>query len=184
MKKILSLLLIIGTVVLSGCGDKEARVYAEKMIVVLDSYQEQLTQKIKAEQASYKELADIYEKDRKMDISIRLANERQTRAENLGEKTANADQPPTLTEIFASLQEYGKLDFETTQSLLQEELDARGKYLTDLESIEIELQKIKVLKEALQDLSKSKGKFKNLKDAVEFVQKIDEEFNNLKNKED
>jgi hypothetical protein len=179
MKKILMSLLILGVVSLSGCGDKEAREYATKLIPVLDSYQEQLSQKIKAEQDSYEELAQTYEEARKADINIRLSSERLRRSEELGEKVAASKDAPALSEILESLQEYAKLDFETTQSLLQDELGARSKYLSDLESLEIELQKIKLLKEALKELTKSKGEFKTFKGAADFLLKTDEGVNKL-----
>jgi hypothetical protein len=179
MKTILTSLLICGVISLSGCGDKEAREYAAKMIPVLDSYQEQLSQKIKAEQDSYEGLAEAYEEARKADISIRLSSERLRSSEELGEKTAAAKAGPHLSDVFEALQKYAKLDFEITQSLLQEEMGARSKYLSDLESLEIELQKVKLLKEALKELAKSKGDFKAFKGAADFLLKTDEGVNKL-----
>lgn len=179
MRKLTALLVIVVTVSLSGCGDKEAREYAARLIPVLDSYQEQLSQKIKAEQDSYTELAKAYEEARKEDVTTRLMAERNRRAEELGDKFSSAKEPPTLSQIFASLQEYAKSDFETTQSLLEESLDARSKYLADLESLEVELQKVKLLKEALKELSKSKSDFKKFKEASDFVLKTDEGVNKL-----
>lgn len=178
MKKKLALL-IITVVSLSGCGDKEAREYAAKLIPVLDSYQEQLSQKIKAEQDSYEELAQTYEEARKADVTIRLNAERTRRSEEIGERISNASQPPTLSQILAPLQDYAKLDFETTQTLLQEGLETRSKYLADLESLEIELQKIKALKAALQELAKSKSDFKKFKEASDFLLKSNEGVNKL-----
>jgi outer membrane murein-binding lipoprotein Lpp len=179
MKKLIELLLIIAVVSLSGCGDKEAREYAAKLIPVLDSYQEQLSQKIKAEQDSYEELAEAYEEARKADIDIRLSSERERRSEDLGEKLSNAKDAPTLSQLFASLQEYAKSDFETTQTVLQEGIDARSKYLDNLESLEIELQKVKLLKEALQELAKGKSDFAKFQGAADFLLKTDEEVNKL-----
>lgn len=179
MNKILASLLIMSVLGLSGCGDKEAREYAAKLVPVLDSYQEQLSQKIKAEQAFYAELADTFEEARKADISVRLFNDRKRRSEDLGEKATNAKEAPTLSQLLSALQEYGKSDFETTQTLLQEGLDSRSKHLTDLESIEIELQKIKLLKEALLELAKSKSDFKKFKGATEGLINTEEGVNKL-----
>lgn len=179
MKKLLASLLVIAVLGLSGCGDKEAREYAAKLIPVLDSYQEQLSQKIKVEQDSYKELAEAFEEARKADISLRLEFERSTRSEDLGEETASVDDAPSLLEILTPVQEYALADFDATKSLLEEELNARSKYLTGLENLEIELQKIKVLKEALQELAKSKSDFKKFKNATEFLLKTDEGINKL-----
>jgi len=175
MKKLTALLVI--TVSLSGCGDKDAREYAAKLGPVLDSYQEQLSQKIKAEQASYDELAEAYEEARKADIDIRLAAERERRSEDLGEKLAKSKDAPTLSQLFASLGEYAKSDFETTQTVLQEAIDARSKYLDNLESLEIELQNVKLLKEALQELAKGKSDFAKFKGATNFLLTTDKEIN-------
>lgn len=179
MKILIASLIILATIVLSGCGDKEARDYATKMIPVLDSYQEQLSQKIKAEQESYEQLANTYEDARKADIRIRLATERLRRSEDLGAEVVKAEDPPTLSEILNSLQEYATSDFETTKGLLEEQLNSRSKYLADLESLEIELKKIKSLKEALQDLAKNKSDFKEFKGAADALLKTDAEVNKL-----
>ena len=177
MKKLIVLSLLVAVVGLSGCGDKDAREYAAKLGTVLDSYQEQLSQKIKAEQTSYEELAAAYEEARKADIDIRLAGEREKRSEDLGEKVAKSKDAPTLSQLFASLQEYGKLDFETTQTVLQETIDARSKYLDNLESLELELQNVKILKAALQELAKGKSDFAKFKGAGEFLLATDGEIN-------
>jgi len=177
MKKLIVLSLLVAVVGLSGCGDKDAREYAAKLGTVLDSYQEQLSQKIKAEQTSYEELAAAYEEARKADIDIRLAGEREKRSEDLGEKVAKSKDAPTLSQLFASLQEYGKLDFETTQTVLQETIDARSKYLDNLESLELELQNVKLLKAALQELAKGKSEFAKFKGAGEFLLATDGEIN-------
>lgn len=179
MKKLLTTLLLAACLGLFGCGDKEAREYAARLIPVLDSYQEQLSQKIKAEKASYAELARAFEEARKDDIDTRLDKERQRRSEEQGERISNAKEAPSLSQILTQLQDYAKSDFETTQTVLQEGLDARSKYLDDLESLEIELQKIKLLKEALQELSKSKSDFRKFKEATDFLLKADEGINKL-----
>lgn len=179
MKRILWSLVIVAAAGLSGCGDDEAREYAAKMIPVLDSYQEQLSQKIKAEQDSYDELAEAFEEAREADIRIRLAAERVRRSEDSAEEFTSAKEPPTLSQILASVQKYAKTDFEATQGILQEGLDARSQYLNDLEGLEVELQKVKALKEALKELSKDKSDFKKFKGATEFLLKTDEGINKL-----
>jgi hypothetical protein len=179
MKKILALLFIIALVTLSGCEDKEAQEYAAKLIPVLDSYQEQLSQKIKVEQDSYEDLAQTYEEARTADIDIRLRNERKRRSVDIGERFSNAKDAPTLSQIFTSLQEYAKLDFETTQAVLQEGLNARSQYLINLEGVEIELQKIKTFKEALKELAKPKSDFKKFKSATDFLIKTDDGISKL-----
>ena len=120
-----------------------------------------------------------FEEARKADIEIRLTNERLRRSEDLGERLSKAREAPTLAQLFASLQEYAKSDFETTQTVLQEAMDARSKYLDNLESLEIEFQKVKLLKEALRDLSKGKSDFASFKGATDFLLATDKEVNKL-----
>jgi hypothetical protein len=180
VKRLSTILLVLISVVLSGCsGDKEAREYAAKLIPVLDAYQEQLSQKIKAEEDSYDELAANYEEYRRKDITLRLASERNTRSADLGEEIANAGKAPTLSKILDGLQKYADNDFKASKEILEEGLDARSKYLTDLESLEIELQKIKLLKESLKELSKEKKDFKQFQQATGFLLKTDAEVNKL-----
>jgi hypothetical protein len=174
MKSFIASLLVIAAISLSGCGDKEAREYATKLIPVLDSYQEQLSQKIKAEKAFYEQLGKTYENARKADIRIRLDTERLRRSESLGEETARAKEPPSLSQIIDSLQEYATSDFDTTKSLLEEQLNSRSEYLADLEGLEIELKKIKALKEALQELAKNKSDFKKFKGAADTLRQTEE----------
>jgi len=179
MKRIRATLLVLMSVALSGCGDKEAREYAAKLIPVLDSYQEQLSQKIKAEQDSYEELASNYEQVRKEEITMRLASERNSRSAELGEEIAAATRPPTMSKILDEIQNYAQDDFKATQAILEESLDARSRYLTDLESLELELQKTKLLKESLKELSKSKKGFTQFKEATDFLLQTDAEINKL-----
>jgi outer membrane murein-binding lipoprotein Lpp len=179
MKRLRATFLVLFSLALSGCGDKEAREYAAKLIPVLNTYQEQLAQKIKAEQDSYEELAANYEEVRKDEIIIRLASERNSRSAELGEEIASATKPPSVSKILDAVQKYADNDFKATQGILEEGLDARSKYLTDLESLEVELQKIKLLKESLTELTKSKKDFKQFKEATDFLIATDVEINKL-----
>jgi outer membrane murein-binding lipoprotein Lpp len=179
MNKLIVAVLSIAVVSLSGCGDKEAREYASKLVPVLDSYQEQLSSKIKAERESYGELADSYEEARQEDISLRLSMERRNRSEALAEELITSSNAPRLANIIGPLKEYAKLDFDTTRTLLDEQMDSRSKYLADLESLEIEAQKIKALKESLEDLAKSKASFKKFKGTADFIAKTEEGMNTL-----
>jgi hypothetical protein len=179
MKRLTALMLFLGSVMLSACGDKEARDYAEKLIPVLDSYQEQLSQKIKAEQEFYSELADNFEQARQDDIKTRLEKERAVRSQDLGEQFARSNTPPSLSRILEEVQKYADEDFKTTKALLQEGLDTRSKHLADLESLELEVQKVKLLKQSLNELSKGKSGFKKFKEATEFILQTEAEINKL-----
>lgn len=169
MKKLTITLLVLILLSTPACKDQEARDYAARLIPVLDSYQEQLSQKIKAEQESYQELADNFEEARKDAVVDDLKKERLVRSAELGEEIAVAENAPTFSTIIGSVLKYGNHDFETTRALFQEAMGARSRYLTELESLEIDLQKIKLLKESLQQLAKSKKDFQQLKEASGYL---------------
>ncbi len=171
MKKGILVLITAATFVLSGCGDKEAREYASKLIPVLDGYQQQLTAKVKEEKKSYERLADAYVGARKDDIMIRLASQRVNRSMDAADTLVADGKAPTRAELVALLQDYAKTDFDMTRSLLQEGMDSRSRYLADVESIELELQKVKLLKEALTQLAKPDSDVKRLKAAAEAIAK-------------
>lgn len=156
MKHAIAALILLSSMMLAGCGDKDAREYAGKLIPVLSGYQEQLSQKIKAERASY-EAADFrYTEAAKLEITTRLESERDARSEQMADEIVSDGAPPSLTKIFAALGDYGTHDFESTQSILAAAMNSRSRYLSELESLEAEAQKIKLLKESLNELAKSK----------------------------
>ena len=171
MKKGILVLITVATFVLSGCGDKEAREYASKLIPVLDGYQQQLTAKVKEEKKSYERLADAYVGARKDDIMIRLASQRVNRSMDAADTLVADGKAPTRSELVTLLQDYAKTDFDMTRSLLQEGMDSRSRYLADVENIELELQKVKLLKEALTQLAKPDSDVKRLKAAAEAIAK-------------
>lgn len=171
MNKLLLVLIIIATFSLSGCGDKEAREYARRLIPVVDAYQNELTTKKNAEQKAYQQLADAYVKARKDDIVIRLAGQRVSRATQAADTIVADEKVPTRSEIIALLQDYAKEDFGMTRSLFQEGMDSRSLLLADLENLEIELQRIKLLKEALGELARPDSDVKRLKAAAQSLAK-------------
>lgn len=175
MNRLMAVLLILGVVSLTGCGDKEAREYAGKLIPVLSDYQAELSQKIKAEQQTYEATDRRFAEAAKREIHTRLNSERNVRSEELGDEIANAGDPPTMSEILAALQDYGDHDFKTTQSILGAAMNTRSSYVAELEGLEIELQKIKLLKESLTELAKSKSGSKEFKEAAAFLVKAKEE---------
>ena len=169
MKRLTVTLLVLVVLSMPACKDQEAREYAARLIPVLDSYQEQLSQKIKAEQESYEELADNFEAARKDAVVDDLAKERVVRSEELGEEVATAKNAPTFSAVIGPVLKYGNHDFETTRALFEEALGARSRYLMELESLEIDLQKIKLLKESLTQLAKQKKDFQQLKESSTFL---------------
>ena len=179
MNKLMIVLVVVSTFCLSGCGDKEAREYARRLIPVVDTYQHELTTKINAEEKSYQQLARAYVRASKDDVMIRLASERLSRATATADTIVDDGKIPTRSEIIGLLKDYAKSDFDLTRSLFQEGMDSRSRFLTDLENLEIELQRVKLLKEALTELAKPDSDVKRLKAAAESLAKTKGELDKL-----
>lgn len=179
MKRLISIALICASMTLTACDDKDARLYAQQLIDVLDSYQQQVDQKIVAEKNSYKELASVYEAARQRNIEQSLETERVERAEALATKIAIADRAPRSSEILESLRSYGEHDFVISKDFLQIEADAQAQFLGDIEALEFDSENIDDLRAALKELSRDKGKLKRIVDATKFVQDVKKELDKL-----
>src|SRR5690349_20322395 len=114
MKKLIAVVILCSSLVLSGCDDKDAQEYAKTLIGVLDSYQEQVDKKVTAEKDSYKELAAVYAAARERNIEGTLEKERVERSEKLATDMIMADHLPRNTEILTSLHAYAAQDFTST----------------------------------------------------------------------
>ena len=179
MKRLAAIFLLCTALPMAGCDDKDAQQYAQELINVLDSYQEQVDRKVAAEKDSYKELAGVYERARQRNIEQTLEDERVERSEKLATVMVDADHLPRNTAILESLREYADEDFASTRDFLQIETDAQGQFLGDIEALEFESETIDELRVSLKLLAKPKGNLKRMSDAARFAQDTKKEFDKL-----
>jgi len=174
-------ILLAGLPLLAGCRgeDKSAQDYAKKLSVVLASYQDQVNQKIKAEQDAYKQLAATYARARDQDAVETLYLERSERSRKIADQLVQRgpNEPVTLSEIREMLRDYGNQDFELTRPMLEQEAAARAQYLANLEDLQLEAGKIQALTEALNELAKPKSRAQQFKDLTKFAETVNSEFN-------
>lgn len=180
MKKLLMTLMLCSLTLLSGCDDKDARDYAHELAGVLKSYQAEVNQKIKVEQASYKDLASTYAYARQVDVLTTLQNDRLRRAGNLTDALISGDTKDakiTPSAIHRLVADYARQDFEATRKMLEEESDGQAEYLASLESLELQAQSLESLTKALEELAKPKSDIKKIKElgkaAREFKDRLD-----------
>ena len=179
MKRLAAIFLLCSALPMAGCDDKDAQQYAQQLVNVLDSYQEQVDQKVTAEKNSYKELAGVYERARQQNIEQTLEDERVERSEKLATVMVDADHLPRNTEILESLRAYADEDFASTRDFLQIEADAQAQFLGDIEALEFESETIDDLRASLKLLAKPKGNLKRIRDAAVFAQDTKKEFDKL-----
>ncbi len=179
MRRIAILFLLCALPAFAGCDDKDARHYATELTNVLGAYGEQVETKVTAEKASYKELAQVYERARQRNIEQMLEEDRIESSEKLAVSMAQAKYLPRNPEVIQSLHDYADRDFAATREFLQVEADAMAQFLGDIEALEFEAETIDELGAALKTLAKPKGNLKRLKDAAKFAQDTKAEFDKL-----
>jgi hypothetical protein len=183
MRNLHLLVVGLGLLLSAGCRgeDRTARQYAQKLNVVLRSYQDQVNRKIAAEQEAYQRLAAAYAHDRDVDVRENLELERAERSQRVADallKRGSSD-PISPSELKNLLQGYGAYDFDQTRALLDREVAAETQYLAALESMEVETQKIQALSQALDDLAKPKSRAQQFKDLAAFADQVNQEFDKL-----
>lgn len=176
MKRVATVVLLLVSLISTGCDDKTAQDYANKLAAVLTSYQEQVNQKIKAEQASYKNLSAVYARAQQEDLLLSLELKRQELTEQLTDTALSQKRHITLFEIHRRLQAYATEDFEATRRMLEQESGVDSQILANLDSLEFESSNIEALAKALQELGKPKGTIKQLKDLATFAKATKDEF--------
>src|SRR5689334_17806975 len=176
MRRLGTVLMLLVSLIGTGCDDKTARDYANKLVAVLNSYQEQVNQKIKAEQNSYKNLSTTYARAQQEDLLLSLELKRQELTEQFTDKGLVEKKPITLFQIHQRLQTYANGDFEATRKMLEQESGIESQILVNLDSLEFESSNIEALSKALQDLGKPKGNVKQLKDLAAFAKAAKDEF--------
>lgn len=179
MRKLCATFLLCAASFFTACDDRAAREYANELIGVLDSYQTQVNEKVKAEKKSYKELAAIYQKSRLRVTESSLKQERRERSRKLATEMIRSDYFPASSELLASLKDYGEQDFDTMRKLMELEADAQSQFLSDIEALEFDVETIAALKESLKDLAKPKGKLTGLKDLAVFASESKKAFDGL-----
>jgi hypothetical protein len=184
MKRSMMTLLIVSLLFIAGCNrDKDAQDYANKLSIVLKSYQGQVNNKIKAEQDSYQSLATYYARAQEENVIETLYLERSERSLSLADEVAtrrfSKTAPITLSELQDRLRDYSSIDFQQARTTFEDEMDVSSKYLANLEDLAIEAKNIQELTQSLDDLAKPKGQRQQLKELATFAQHIDEEFEKM-----
>ena len=164
----------------SGCGDKAAEELAEKLIVVANTYQEQVDRTNDAERKAYKKLASTYVDAQRNNVFLSLAQERIERARLIADDAVEVKRAPlTISEIEGQLREYADLDFETTRKLMKEESEARAVYLSQLAKLNADSVKVEALTKSFATLAKSKTSADQVKEMISFFEESKKEFNKL-----
>jgi hypothetical protein len=178
--KALAIMLLAGALTAAGCGDDDnARAYAKKLGVVLKAYHEQVNQKVRAEQESYKRLAGVYGRAQDEDARESLWLERNELAQQIADQLKGGKPSPSVTEIRALLKKYADTDVQLMRKLLEREGIDNTESLGTLVSLDVETQKIEALTKALDTLAEPKSTRQQLKELAAFAGQVDAEFKKL-----
>lgn len=177
MTKLIITAVILGSLILTGCDDQNARDYAKELVGVLKSYQVEVNKKIAAERKSYKTLAGAYAYAKQVELDTRLRTERLSRADSLTDDLIGG-RTLSPSDIHKLLLDHANLEFESTRQTLAQESDGQAEYIASLEVLELQSQNIAQLTKALEALAKPKSDIKKMRElaaaAKEFKTKFDE----------
>jgi len=160
---------------LTGCGGtKVAENYAAKMGEVLKTYREQVDVKIRAEQQSYIDLAQIYDAANTERIKQSMLLDRNKRAVETTDrlvraKAANpAARAAFLSQIHNDIEQFATADFQQMQAVYTRELDSYKQSLEGLADLAVEQENLDNLKNTLADLAQPKNLVEQLKATGQF----------------
>jgi hypothetical protein len=137
---------------LTGCTDQQARQYSEKINAILQNYQSQIKRNIDSEQRAYEKLAAVYETEKQRDVFESLDTERTLRSGALSAMLVEGPAKPSA--IIDELEKYAGEDFDRTQKIYAEEMDAESSYLKVLDSLQAETKRASDLSKILAGLAK------------------------------
>ena len=178
MSKLIITAVMLGSLVLTGCDDENARNYAQELVGVLKSYQSEVNKKIAAEKRSYKDLAGTHAYARQVELLTRLRTERFSRADSLTDDLIGG-RTLSPSDIHKLLLDHANLEFEATRQALMQESDGQAEYLASLESLELQAQNIAQLTKALETLAKPKSDLKKLKELAAAAKELKTKFDAL-----
>ena len=153
---------------LTGCTDQQARQYSEKINAILQNYQNQIKRNIDSEQRAYEKLAAVYETEKQRDAFESLDTERTLRSGALSAMLVEG--PAKASTIIEELEKYAGEDFDRTQKIYAEEMDAESAYLKVLDSLQTETRKASDLSKILAGLAKPPDLLQHGKDLASFGQ--------------
>ncbi len=171
--KTLILLIVVGTVGLSGC-DEQARKFASQTLKILERRSAELSAKIVAEKAAYSRSAVHAAEDHRALVDITLRNERNERSTDLA---AEYDEGKPVSQWRKDLAEYGSVDYDANMEMFSADLDESSQYLQVFEDLKIEQDKVDALTKLLGALAEKQSLKAEVEAVGKFAEDSSKEFN-------
>lgn len=179
-KIFLGLVAMLMFTTLTGCDDKVAEDLADQLKTVATTYQEQVQRTAKAEQTAYQQLAATYVSARQTDQTESLAQERIERGGAYADQVVFVDKaPPLLSDLQRQLHNYAEADFALTKALMQDESEAHAAYLSLLNRISVDNEKIEALSKSFASLAKRNPSRQQLTETVNYWREVKTEIDSL-----
>lgn len=157
----------------SAC-DEEARQFATRTAEILQQRSAQLSVKIAAESATYNKIAaHALEATRQLADSS-LLNERQERAGLLALDYTQGRKP--VSRWRTDLTQYTRVDYEVNRKLLTEDMNAQSRFMTQVQALQLEQDKVDALAKLLGTLATNRTLAEDIEAAATFAQDAKAEF--------
>jgi len=173
LHRIATLMLLVASLASTGC-DREAREFAEKTAALLRQRSEQLSRKIAAEMKAYQSAAANAAEAQRALAQSSLANERSARAIALA-ADYDEDRKP-VSRWQSDVAEYGRIDYAANRDLLTGEIDARSRFLQNLQALTVEQERVDALARLLAALAKDTKLTEDIAALTTFAEETKTEF--------
>lgn len=157
----------------SACDDR-ARAFAARTAEILQQRSAQLSAKIAAESATYNKIAaHAIEAARQLADST-LMNERQERAGLLSLDYIEGRKPASRWR--SDLVDYAHVDYDVNRALLTADMDAQTRFLSQVQALRLEQDKVDALAKLLATLAKKRSLADDIQAAASFAEDAKAEF--------
>jgi hypothetical protein len=164
---------LVAMTLTAGC-DETAREFAARTREILEQRSAQLSAKIAAEMTAYSKIATHAAEASRALVDSRLMNERQERASVLALDYLEGQKPASRWRT--ELAGYAQIDYEVNRELLTADMDAHTRFLTQVQALKLEQDKVDALDRLLGTLAAKRSLQEDVAAAATFAQDAKTEF--------
>ncbi len=171
---------------LGSCGGaKDVEAYARKLHDLITAYQSQIEAKIKTEERSYRELADVQVKAWREATANSLEREPVERTMRLMDEIVDTpNRRVTRSRILSELRSYAEFDFEQTRKLLMDESETSRKAVRNLADLHLATKNVEALGETLASIASPRSFLKTIRSLSDYGCEVDRQYQLLDKQDD
>jgi hypothetical protein len=164
MRILKTALVVLASLFITACGDKEVREYAKRLSALLDDYSKQLSARIKADTELYRELSGVYATETERDVYEPLRTERIARSFQASGDLIEGRKSPS--QYMSWMQATAQAEQQRARDYFAGELASLNGSIAGLKNLQVDAAKADILKQSLDDLAQESGLSTKIQDAI------------------